>query len=137
MNKHRLEQMVMMLRALPPEKREEFSLSDWKCETTACAVGHACLDPVFQEQGLVFSTTWATPTFGRHESWAAVENFFDLNIKQSEWLFSDWTYPKNHDTEPREVANRIAQFIESDGSSMQMPEDIGGPPPPQSAPKTQ
>lgn len=114
-----------MLRALPPEKRGEFSLSDWKCETTACAVGHACLDPVFIDQGLMFSTTWPTPTFGSLESWAAVEHFFDLTGKQREWLFSDWTYPQNDETESGEAANRIVRFVESDGSSMQLPEDIG------------
>lgn len=119
MNKQRLEQMVTMLRALPPEKRDDFNLIHWKCGTTACAVGHACVDPVFTEQGLRRSYTDA-PSFEGRSSWDAVERFFDLNNTQSNHLFSVDEYPEFELTTPDQVASRIAQFIESDGSGMQL-----------------
>jgi hypothetical protein len=57
MNRERLQQMVTMLRGLPPEPKESepgFHLRAWYCRTTACAVGFACMNPVFKEQGLAW-----------------------------------------------------------------------------------
>jgi len=36
---------------LPNVKDEEFDLKAWKCDTVACACGHAAMDPVLMKEG--------------------------------------------------------------------------------------
>jgi hypothetical protein len=108
MNKERLQQMVTMLRGLPEEN--QFNLEIWSCGTSACAVGWACVNPVFIEQGLKRRHTGA-PEFKGLTSWDAVEAFFEINLDESEHLFDYGTYPKFCGTGPGEVADRIEAFI--------------------------
>jgi hypothetical protein len=100
--------MVTMLRNLPEEN--QFNLESWSCGTSACAVGWACVNPVFIEQGLTRRHTGA-PEFKGYTSWDAVEAFFEINATQSEHLFDYETYPKFCGTGPNEVADRIEAFI--------------------------
>jgi hypothetical protein len=111
MNEERLQQMVTMLRGLPEEKRENFNLTDWNCGTTACAVGWACLDPVFIEQGLTFDSLRIAPEFMGNDGWYAVKTFFDITFDQSRKLFDIGYYEKGAGTGPDEVADRIEAFI--------------------------
>lgn len=110
MNKERLSQMVTMLRNLPEESDLEFHLADWNCGTSACAVGHACLNPVFNEQGLK-GTAWGAPRFNGYTSWDAVHRFFCLSTEDARHLFSDDRYPKGGGTTANQVADRIEAFI--------------------------
>ena len=110
MHKERLEQMVVVLRSLPPEK---FDISDWQCGTSACAVGHACTSPVFKEQGLGlrYDFDGITPTYGVHYGWSAVEEFFELGMRDAEHLFYVSEYSNRALTKPSEVADRIEAFL--------------------------
>lgn len=115
MNKQRLEQMVTMLRALPLAQPSDFDLTTWRCGTIACAIGHACVEPAFMGKGLTFDAIECEPVYGPDKSWSAVEKFFAISCADAEWLFADWRYKSAGDTEPSEVADRIADFIESNG----------------------
>lgn len=110
MHKERLEQMVTMLRNLPEEKRAKFHIDGWTCGTTACAVGHACFDPWFNEQGLRINE-YGAPSFEDETSWWAVEKFFELGEDDAFHLFSGGNYPKEQETTPLDVADRIEAFI--------------------------
>jgi hypothetical protein len=111
MNRERLQQMVVMLRGLPPEKRENFDMEDWNCGTTACAVGWACLDPVFIEQGLHLDYLRIAPQFEGGNGWYAVKHFFGVTFEQARYLFDINHYTKGCKTEPDEVADRIESFL--------------------------
>jgi hypothetical protein len=112
MNRERLEQMVAMLRELPPET---FNLTNWQCGTTACAVGHACLNPVFKEQGLNLriDENGVTPAFEGALGWFAVEKFFGLNEERANHFFHRWEYPNLGKTTAAEVADRIESFLQN------------------------
>lgn len=114
MHRERLQQMVTMLRGLPEEKRERFNLVEWDCGTSACAVGHACCDPVFMSQGLTLGRYWddgGYPVFEGKEGWCAVRKFFDLSAGVADLLFSSNSYEAEGDTTPGQVATRIESFL--------------------------
>jgi hypothetical protein len=113
MHKERLEQMVTMLRNLPPDGEVGFNLTGWHCGTTACAVGHACLNPVFQEQGLSLVKDRAVllPFYAGNRGWDAVRSFFGIDADDDAFLFRSWKYAKGSETTAVEVADRIAEFI--------------------------
>jgi hypothetical protein len=113
MNRERLQQMVTMLRGLPLEGEVAFNLETWNCGTSACAVGHACLNPVFEDQGLQWDAILFDPVYEGSCGWSAVEQFFDISAPKAEWLFADWRYPTGGDTSPDEVASRIESFLQS------------------------
>lgn len=90
MNTERLQHLITILRQVPAE---DFDMAVWKCGTAACAVGWACLDPAFNEQGLSFAMPQELPTYassrgGMCVHWDAVEVFFDLSELQARRLFS-------------------------------------------------
>jgi hypothetical protein len=109
MHRERLEQMVVMLRNLPPEG-PGFDIGTWRCGTTACAVGHACLNPVFQEQGFEWNKRHREPVFHGILSWPAVELFFGLTKGQAEHFFYSASYSENDPT-ANDVADRIERFL--------------------------
>lgn len=114
MHRERLEQMVTMLRGLPPEGEVGFDLSSWHCGTTACAVGHACLNPKFQEQGLKLVPSRSDgfiPSYAGNTGWEAVRSFFGLGAEEDDYLFFAWEYPKGSQTTAAEVADRIEDFL--------------------------
>jgi hypothetical protein len=117
MHKERLQQMVTMLRNLPPEGGIGFSLANWydpehPCGTVACAIGHACLNPVFTEQGLQLDrgAIFENPRFAGVHGWEAVEKFFDLSADDAKRFFFEDSYPHG-DTTANEVADRIESFL--------------------------
>ena len=110
MNRERLTQMVTMLRALSEAPEVKFNLHDWHCGTSACAVGHACLNPVFMDQGLEL-TYWGAPRFDARSSWDAVTHFFEIDREAAGHLFSDDAYKTGGNTEPAAVADRIESFL--------------------------
>lgn len=111
MNRERLSQMVAMLRGLSPSR---FDISDWQCGATACAVGHACLSPYFQAQGLRLRKDYdgVTPIYDQHDGWDAVERFFDIDAGTAEHFFYRSEYPGGGETTTAdEVADRIELFL--------------------------
>jgi hypothetical protein len=111
MNRERLQQMVTMLRGLPPESEVAFNLETWNCGTSACAVGHACLNPVFKNQGLQWDDILFDPVYEGSYGWLAVERFFDISEGRAEHLFADWRHPTGGETTANEVADRIELFL--------------------------
>lgn len=83
------------------------------CGYSACAVGHACLMPEFQEQGLHFSPYAAgrwNPVFDGESGMFAVELFFDIDTDIAEKLFTSDGYGRREAT-PKRVAKKIRKFI--------------------------
>jgi hypothetical protein len=118
MHRERLEQMVVMLRGLPEEGPVKFHIGDWfddllSCGTAACAVGHACLNPVFKEQGLGLDkqTIFPNPKFQGEFGWRAVELFFDIEPANAKYLFLGDEYTHGEETTAVEVADRIESFL--------------------------
>lgn len=95
-----------------------FSLKYWLCKTTACAVGHGALNPVFNAQGLHLSGSELFLKLPRPirnlksvQSWHAVELFFGLTTDEAMFLFNSSQYPNKDDTSLQEVIDRLSSYI--------------------------
>lgn len=99
-----------------------FNLGIWAgfiegCGFAACAVGHACLDPRFNAQGLVLSGKehWMSglPTYKGNQSWWAVQDFFDIQPTLAHELFDPFFYDDVEDgaITAAHVADRIAAML--------------------------
>lgn len=119
MNKENLLKLAKFLDELP-EDYEHFDMNTWlasdtnelwpdeiegvdikACGYAACAIGHAP-----QALGLTPEQTWSHPTWD-----AFVEAYFDIDYRESEWMFGcDW---KEVDNTPQGVAKRIRYFLEN------------------------
>ena len=115
MNRERLNHLITILENVAPAR---FDLNEWKCGTTACAIGHACLDPELNRQGLYLERVagdWGawTPSYGDSRSWGAVQAFFDLNFSNTLHLFAHDSYHDEGEApvRPQEVIARIQQFM--------------------------
>ncbi len=112
MNIERLQHLITILQNVKPET---FDLSTWHCGTVACAVGHACLDPVFLRQGLSLTAVRGShslkrPNYGPMAGWEAVELFFGLDQCQAAHLFSISKYDSCSVT-TQDVIKRIESLI--------------------------
>ncbi|MCY1464232.1 hypothetical protein D9M71_822310 [compost metagenome] len=96
---------------------EHFDLDLWydegTCGTTACAVGWACLDPWFNDQGLMLNrdTIFEDPQFGELRQWEAVCAFFGISQGQAEHLFFYLSYAANERRNPLAVVARIEGML--------------------------
>lgn len=106
--------------------RSFFDLSTWlstdgdarTCGYSACAIGHACLDQRFIDQGLTLVRMGYPQLLEQDEhghyyssSWAAVTAFFDFEEEgQAAFFFDPDHYPKG-DIRPGQVADRIEQWL--------------------------
>jgi hypothetical protein len=90
------------------------------CDTFACALGLACLDPSFQTEGLGFilehqgfSQSAMVPQFDGETHFEAGAKFFGISNENSSYLFD----PENYDDTPKEaegelfVAQRVDDLI--------------------------
>ena len=96
------------------EQATPFCLLAWyaaapPCGYVACAVGHACLDPRINSQGLRLERE--SPSYRGLTQWEAVDAFFGLDSRDSNWLFSAKKYPAGGCTNALEVALRIEEFL--------------------------
>jgi hypothetical protein len=117
MNVERLTILADMLDTVPETR---FDLREWKCGTTACAVGWACSNKQLQEQGLSYDDA---PTYDGVRGWRAVDKFFEFagppiggatkkgTTKIAVRLFDADSYP-DHAT-PKMVAMRIREVIQA------------------------
>lgn len=102
---------------LPTVNEEDFDLAQWKCKTTACAVGYACLYEPFKDEGLrLVESHYKTPTvlIPSYEDcigMGAAAKFFGLSIIEAEHLFID-TYYKQESPTVQDVIMKIQEVIE-------------------------
>lgn len=114
MNIQRLQHLITILQGVPPDR---FNLAAWKCGTTACAVGWACLAPEFNKQGLTFrgpGPVYSKPDAEPDEfytHWRAVEEFFGLTEVQAWHLFTEHAYASIPNPVPQDVADRITALL--------------------------
>lgn len=120
MNVERLTKLAELMDRIKPTSKKKFDLQYWKkktdCGTSACAVGWACSDPWFKEQGLKLKTdVWSrketeTAWDVYYDDWrhfAAVARFFDIREYEAEHLFM----PGVEYSKPADVASRVREFI--------------------------
>ena len=125
MNKERLLRLADVI--LPKVPKANFDMSYWECGTTACAIGWACQDPVFNAEGFKFTEgygdAWKVPVFQAEpdtfKRWFAIQRFFDLNLVDAEYLFSGTKYRGEgysgiHDIPSKAVSKRIHELIKRD-----------------------
>ena len=91
-------------------------VANHECGTVACAVGHACLDPWFNEQGLT-ANAGGQPMYGKDNSWDAVAAFFEIERELAILLFDYANYDEEAETTAAEVAYRIRAFTEEETQS--------------------
>ena len=111
-----------------------FDLEQWvaphsdgaSCGYSACAVGHACMDPRFRELGLNWGGNG--PYYDGITSWGAVCHLFDIGRPTARFLFSDVSYLYGDDANeywslgawhksgatPQMVINRIELMLQAD-----------------------
>ena len=132
-HKNRLLKLAAFLDNVPPER---FDLSFWygrfldggshvndyeyfknNCGTAACAIGWACTIPSFRKAGLRinpnsdYGENYYTPVYKSYREFTAVNEFFGLEIQDSQHLFFDSSYPERFRTSPKTVADRIREFV--------------------------
>lgn len=93
-----------------------------ECGTTACAIGHAMLDPWFRRRGLVPkfdpSKEMIIPTLRgtdptRYESlFEPVAQFFEISQENAKRLFDPYYYNRFSVT-PNEVAQKIRRYVKN------------------------
>lgn len=136
MYQERLKQVVRVLRGLPQEQDlylyawvgkldEDGDPRDWEsrrdgpvwfevpslphhCGATACALGHAGLDPWFRARGFCTTQDGTVQIENTSiDSWDAVKEFFDLSTGKAHALFDFTEEP----VAPSVVADRIERFL--------------------------
>lgn len=113
-----VERLLRLAEHLDTVPTEQFDMSIWKddyeCSTVACAIGHGCNVPEFQEAGLHLERVcddaeWG-PSFEGLDGFEAVAVFFGTSVDQAKNLFGySWT---NGYKTPGEIAKRIRRFVE-------------------------
>lgn len=98
----------------------EFDMKEWKCGTTACAVGHAASIPSFQRAGLKLVSYRMKvsgdgykafcPIYKGDYGYLGVANFFGIGVDEAHSLFDPDEYPIDR-RDVRTVAKRIREFV--------------------------
>ena len=123
MNKRRLLKLADLLEAdAKNDKGVKFDLGAWAelpagevtldCQTTACAIGLACISSEFEEltyRRSGWQRNGLVPLFKDFRGWDAVQRFFGLTEGQAYRLFNDSSYPE--DKGERAVAYRIRRMV--------------------------
>lgn len=121
MNSERLLRLADHLDTVPPEN---FKITVWKCDTVACAIGHAV--SIFHEEGLhlFYPEDYRfilIPRYKNQVGLEAVASFFDITEDDAEDLFTyrgiasrNWqeTY-LIEDITPKLVAKVIRDFCDT------------------------
>ena len=114
----RLEQVVRVLKELPPEKK--FDLGGWmKCGTTGCAIGWAASDPWFTRRGLKLihscgwlrSGEWCPQYRGQGGVEMSLRCFFGMGWDDINYLFFPGSYPAPNNSR-RHVIARINKYVQ-------------------------
>lgn len=122
MNIPRLEHLIVVLERVHANG-EFFDMNDWatKCGTASCAMGWACVDPEFMEQGLhMGKDRWGfVPVFSGEQQFDAATKFFDIAFDEADRLFHPSNYdlpPHRKNVRPRDVIARIRALIAEDAA---------------------
>lgn len=143
MNREQGERMLALADYLESVPEANFDMGAWhitwqgaarvyqgpECGTVACAMGHACDMPLFQDLGLRLTRTLVTDreTYadvgieGRddvRDGYEAAEVLFGITDAQSQDLFSTfyeyedvWSDEVEGDNSPKGVAGRLREFV--------------------------
>jgi hypothetical protein len=99
-----------------------FEMTDWVCDSRACAVGWACQIPKFRKLGLSFKFEMLEddsginmkvnpfPVYKGFEGEDAVKEFFGIEHEDFYNLFSHCGY-KSENPSPKTVAAKIEKFV--------------------------
>lgn len=105
--------------SLMPDTPINFDMTVWagpnphSCGFAACALGHACLDPRFNAQGLALEH-FGAPIFNGAPNINAATNFFEIDYPTARYLFIPDTYPRVAPTiMPADVIARIDILLET------------------------
>jgi len=127
LHRQRIVHLVRLLETRPPEK---FIFADWfsedwdidkqvSCDTPACALGLACLDPEFNKQGLTAKVYGdvLTPIHkmpGEQTSGNEIaQSFFGISREDSIYIFFDVGYAveESNDVHPSWVASKLKRLL--------------------------
>jgi hypothetical protein len=127
MNRERLQHLITILERVPPSHLE---MEGWICGTSACAIGWAARDPVFNQQGFMLRNTRSpfpvyvldgAPVADNPDSWDAVMAFFELTLDDALYMFShrmytsdekdDEGFSKTFKPTPADVIARIRELL--------------------------
>lgn len=102
-------------------KAEQLDMDVWACGAAACAVGHACSIPEFQEAGLTLvpmndsqdemGLTLETDGMRAASNWEAVQQFFGIDRPTANFLFDGDMYSQV--PTPQDVAERLSNYVHS------------------------
>ena len=113
MNIERLNHLITILERVQsdPKEKVKFDMNVWinYCGTSACAVGFACLDPIFQAQGLEIRDN--EPKFQDFYGYIAAYKFFEITHAEAMDLFCPLDYDGYGKIEPVDVIDRIRTLI--------------------------
>lgn len=100
---------------------DKFDLSNWKCDTTACAAGWAALNQEFNDQGLHlvqlqhYSISGLhfsfEPYFNQSYGFFALEKFFDLDEDTTHELFGNLDVDEYHEIRNSETLTERDIFL--------------------------
>lgn len=107
------------------DKRVAWDMDNWRmlydnadpvsrrCDTAACALGSAALDPWHNAQGLRFpkNDEWVPYYGGSTDGVTAGKRFYGITYGESEWLFIPENYPNPADVRPTDVIARVNSLI--------------------------
>ena len=124
-SKRRLTKLADFLDGLRLSKSRRFDLTEWgnktECSTAACAVGWATTIPSFRKAG--FKTKQLEyspesegrfcPTYRSHSGFKAACEFFGLDRRQVDYLFTTEGYKQPTKSA---VVRRIRAFVKSEGT---------------------
>lgn len=101
-----------------------FDLAQWcdtvlpDCGFSACAIGHACLDDRFNQQGLFLNWRTSAPQFAPGGTvlpsplgWLSVTAFFELGTSDAYHLFDRDHYPDAARADPAAVRERVEALL--------------------------
>lgn len=118
MHAERIDHLITVLERVR-DAHKPFNMSRWftvnHCRTASCAVGHACLDPEFQRQGLEISRLddnahinfWSQPCYKGYLGMYAASGFFQIPIAAAWWIFDPSQYPSHPVVYPQMVIDRL------------------------------
>lgn len=101
----------------PAVTEENFDIYNWKCETTACAIGHAAGLLAFQKAGLSMEEFcgYLEPHYAEEWRYPAISRLLEISEYEACYLFSPLSYPKYEAHVPiamhHRVAHRIRAFV--------------------------
>ncbi len=100
------EHLIHLAMILHNRPKKTFCMDAWVCDTSACALGAAATDPVFNKLGLYYREEQIR--FQGATGYQAGELFFDLSHYHNRFLFDPLTY-----REPYKRISIVAEWYQS------------------------